>query len=450
MEKTNRMAETAVSKLMIKMGLPIIISMMLQALYNIVDSAFVSNMDGGEQALNALTLAFPVQMLMVAIGIGTGVGVNVMLARSLGEGNKEKASKVAGNGVFLGIVITSVFMLFGLFGAQAYIGTQTSDAIIREMAVTYLRICCICSVGIVFFSVFEKLLQAAGLSMQSTIAQISGAIINIILDPILIYGLLGFPKMGVAGAAIATVIGQVASFLLALIFHLKYNKSIKKRLRYIKPDKTIIMQIYKIGLPAIFAQALMSVMTYGINLILGAVDASLVTAYGLYYKIQQFILFAAFGMRDTITPIVSFAYGMRDDQRVKAGIKYGVLYTSVIMLSGTLLLEIIAEPLCAAFGLSGGTQALCVSATRIISAGFFFAGISLSLQGVFQALGRGLSSLIISLLRQLVLILPVAWALSQLITPDLSSTWIVWLTFPFAEIITAIIAGMLLKRGYTN
>ena len=435
MVKTNRMAEMPVSKLMIKMGLPIIISMMLQALYNIVDSAFVSNMEGGEQALNALTLAFPVQMLMVAIGIGTGVGVNVMLARSLGEGNKEKASATAGNGVFLGIVITVVFMLFGAFGAEAYIGTQTSDAVIREMAVTYLRICCICSVGIVFFSVFEKLLQAAGLSMQSTIAQISGAIINIILDPMMIYGLLGFPKMGVAGAALATVIGQVASFLLALIFHLKYNKSVQNGLRYIRPDKTIIKLIYKIGLPAIIAQALMSVMTYGINLILGAVDASLVTAYGLYYKIQQFILFAAFGLRDTITPVVLFAYGMRDNRRVKDGIKFGVLYTSAIMLFGTILLEIIAEPLCAAFGLSGSTQALCVGATRIISLGFFFAGISLSLQGVFQALGKGVSSLIISLLRQLILILPVAWGLSQLITSDLSNAWVVWLTFPTAEII---------------
>lgn len=434
-----------VSKLMIKMGLPIIISMMLQALYNIVDSAFVSNMEGGEQALNALTLAFPVQMLMVAIGIGTGVGVNVMLARSLGEGNKEKASTVAGNGVFLGIVITVVFMLFGVFGAEAYIGTQTTDAAIHEMAVTYLRICCTYSVGIVFFSVFEKLLQAAGLSMQSTIAQISGAIINIILDPIMIYGLLGCPKLGVAGAALATVIGQVASFLLALVFHLKYNKNIKNGLRYIRPDKTIIKQIYKIGLPAIIAQALMSVMTYGINLILGAVDASLVTAYGLYYKIQQFILFAAFGLRDTITPIVSFAYGMRDNKRVKDGIKFGVLYTSAIMLFGTILLEIIAEPLCAAFGLSGCTQALCVSATRIISLGFFFAGISLALQGVFQALGKGISSLIISLLRQLILILPVAWGLSQLITSDLSNAWVVWLTFPIAEFFTAVVAVLLIK-----
>ena len=417
----NKMAVMPVGKLMLKMGLPIIISMMLQALYNIVDSAFVSNMEGGEQALNALTLAFPVQMLMVAVGIGTGVGVNVMLARSLGEKNAEKASTVAGNGVFLGLVITAVFMLFGFFGVNFYIGSQTSDTVIFDMAVTYLRICCICSVGIVFFSVFEKLLQASGLSVQSTIAQISGAVINIILDPIMIYGLFGFPKLGVSGAALATVIGQIASFLIALIFHLKFNKAVKNGLRYIKPNGTIIKLIYRIGLPAIIAQALMSVMTYGINLILGAVDASLVTAYGLYYKIQQFILFAAFGLRDTITPIVSFAFGMRDKRRVKDGIRFGVLYTSVIMLAGTVLLELTAEPLCSAFGLSGQTQSLCVSAVRIISAGFLFAGISLSLQGVFQALDKGLSSLIISLLRQLVLVLPVAWLFSGFVNGDLSN-----------------------------
>lgn len=444
----NKMAVTPVGKLMLKMGLPIIISMMLQALYNIVDSAFVSNMEGGEQALNALTLAFPVQMLMVAVGIGTGVGVNVMLARSLGEKNAEKASTVAGNGVFLGLVITAVFMLFGFFGVNFYIGSQTSDTVIFDMAVTYLRICCICSVGIVFFSVFEKLLQASGLSVQSTIAQISGAVINIILDPIMIYGLFGFPKLGVSGAALATVIGQIASFLIALIFHLKFNKAVKNGLRYIKPNGTIIKLIYHIGLPAIIAQALMSVMTYGINLILGAVDASLVTAYGLYYKIQQFILFAAFGLRDTITPIVSFAFGMRDKRRVKDGIRFGALYTSVIMLAGTVLLELTAEPLCSAFGLSGQTQSLCVSAVRIISAGFLFAGISLSLQGVFQALDKGLSSLIISLLRQLVLVLPVAWLFSGFVNGDLSNAWLIWLTFPVAELITAAIAVLLMKPAY--
>lgn len=442
------MATMPVGKLMIKTGLPIVVSMMLQALYNIVDSAFVSNMENGETALNALTLAFPVQMLMVAIGIGTGVGVNVMLARSLGENNREKASKAAGNGIFLGFVITAVFMLFGIFGVSAYIKTQTANSQIYGMAVTYLRICCICSAGIVFFSVFEKLLQAAGLSAHSTVAQISGAVTNIILDPIMIYGLLGFPKMGVSGAALATVIGQIVSFLLALLFHIKSNRCVDKGFKYLKPDGVIIKLIYKIGLPAIIAQALMSVMTYGINIILGAVGEPLVTAYGLYYKIQQFILFAAFGLRDTITPVVSFSYGMGDKKRITDGIKYGVIYTSAIMLAGTITLEIFAETLCSAFGLSGGTQSLCVSAARIISSGFVFAGISLSLQGVFQALDRGLASLTVSILRQLVLILPVAYFLTLLVKPDLSNAWIVWLTFPAAEIITAAAACVLFIKAY--
>lgn len=444
---TQQMSVLPVPKLMVKMGLPIILSMMLQALYNIVDSAFVANTAEGEASLHALTLAFPVQMLMVAIGIGTGVGVNVMLARSLGENNTEKASKVAGNGIFLGIVITGVFLLFGLTGTELYVSSQTTDTAAGSMAVTYLRICCIASVGIVFFSVFEKLLQAVGLSMYSTIAQVSGAVINIVLDPILIYGWLGLPAMGIAGAATATVIGQIASFGLALLFHLKANKSFRSGWQYLKPDGHIILLIYQIGLPAIIAQALMSVMTYGINLIFGAVDPALVTAYGLYYKIQQFILFAAFGLRDTITPIVSFSYGMNDWQRVKDGIKYGVGYTSVLMLAGTLLLEVLAEPLCAAFGLSGHTQTLCVSATRIISVGFFFAGVCLSLQGVFQALSKGLASLIISLLRQLVLVLPVAWGLTFVIVPDGSNSWVLWLTFPLAEIAAAMVAVLILKRS---
>lgn len=435
-----------VNRLLIKMGLPIVISMMLQALYNIVDSAFVSNMHGGELALNALTLAFPVQMFMVAIGIGTGVGVNVVLARRLGEQDRCKASMTAGNGIFLGIVITAAFMLFGIFGVNAYIATQTTDAVISSMANIYLRICCICSVGIVFFSIFEKLLQASGLSLHSTIAQISGAVINIVLDPIMIYGWLGCPALGVAGAAWATVIGQIASFVIALVFHIKYNKSIDNRLSYLKPHGGTIKLIYMIGLPAIIAQALMSVMTYGINIILGSVNAALVTAYGLYYKIQQFILFAAFGLRDTITPVVSFSYGMQDQKRIKEGVKYGVLYTAAIMLTGTVLLELFVDLLCVPFGLSGETQTVFISATRIISAGFLFAGISLSLQGVFQALNKGLSSLIISLLRQLILILPVAWGLSLLITPDLSNAWVVWITFPFAEIITAAVAVMIMTR----
>lgn len=446
----NRMGTEPIKKLMLSMGIPIIISMMLQALYNIVDSAFVSNMEGGELALNALTLAFPVQMLMVAIGIGTGVGVNVALARSLGQENEEKAARVAGNAIFLGIIITVVFMLFGIFGVEFYVSTQTSNAEIFDMAVTYLRICCVISPGIVFFSIFEKLLQSTGLSLQSTISQITGAVINIILDPIMIYGLLGCPAMGVAGAAYATVIGQIASFLIAMFFHFKSNKSIKKGIKYMKPNAGIIKEIYVIGLPAIIAQALMSVMTYGINIILVGVSESLVTAYGLYYKIQQFILFAAFGLRDAITPIVSFSFGMRNKKRITEGIKYGIIYTLAIMVIGTVVLELIANPLCSLFGLSGATESLCISATRIISLSFVFAGINVALQGVFQALGNGISSLVLSVCRQLLFVLPVAWGFSLLIKPDLENAWIVWLTFIISEFLTAVIAGLLMLKIYKN
>lgn len=444
----NRMGTEPVGKLMLSMGIPIIISMMLQALYNIVDSAFVSNMEGGELALNALTLAFPVQMLMVAISIGTGVGVNVALARSLGQENEEKAARVAGNGIFLGAVITVVFMLFGFFGVEFYVSTQTANAEIFEMAVTYLRICCVASLGIVFFSIFEKLLQSTGLSVQSTVSQISGAVINIILDPIMIYGLFGLPAMGVAGAAYATVIGQIASFLIAMFFHFKSNKSVKKGFKYLKPKAGIIKEIYVIGLPAIIAQALMSVMTYGINIILVSVSESLVTAYGLYYKIQQFILFAAFGLRDTITPIVSFSFGMRSKKRITEGIKYGLVYTLAIMVVGTVVLELIANPLCSLFGLSGVTESLCISATRIISLGFVFAGVNVALQGVFQALGNGVSSLILSVCRQLLFVLPVAWGFTLLINPNLENAWIVWLTFVISEFLTAVIAVLLMLRIY--
>ncbi len=273
--KTDKMGQMPVNKLMLTMGLPMIISMVLQALYNIVDSAFISNMaENGEAALTALTLAFPMQMLMVAIGIGTGVGTNALLAKSLGQGNKEKASNVAGNSQFLALIIYIVFLLFGIFGVRFYISTQTTNELIYHMGVDYLTICCVLSPGIVFFSVYEKLLQACGHSVFSTIAQIAGAVTNIILDPIMIYG--------------------------------------------------------------------------------------------LYYKIQQFILFAAFGLRDAITPIVSFSHGMGSRSRIRDGIKYGLFYTFVIMLIGTVVVEAFAGPLARVFGLSGETEMLCVSAMRII------------------------------------------------------------------------------------
>ncbi len=445
--ETSKMGSMPVPKLMLATGIPMILSMVLQAVYNIVDSAFVSNMaENGEAALNALTLAFPMQMLMVAIGIGTGVGTNVLLSKRLGQGNKEGASRVAGNGIFLALVIYVVFLLFGLFGVRFYISTQTTNPLIFDMAVSYLRVCCTISVGIVFFALYEKMLQAAGHSMYSTIAQIAGAVTNIVLDPIMIYGWLGCPAFGVLGAAYATVIGQCVSFILALIFHLKVNTEISNRLRYLKPSGRIIREIYAIGLPAIIAQALMSVMTYGLNIILITISESMVTAYGLYYKIQQFILFAAFGLRDAITPIISFSHGMRNKARIREGIKYGMLYTLVIMLVGTVLVEVLAGPFSQVFGLSGETQALCISAMRIISISFVFAGANIAFQGVFQALDGGLESLILSLCRQLIFVLPVVWLFARLVSQSVAGSWLVWTTFPIAEIVSVLIACLLMRR----
>lgn len=446
-KKNEKMAVMPVKRLMLSMGVPMIISMVLQALYNIVDSAFISNMaQDGESALNALTLAFPFQMLMVAIAIGTGIGTNVLVAKNLGLGDKEKASRVAGNAQFLAIIIYLVFLLFGIFGVKFYISTQTTNQTIYDMAVSYLSICCIVSPGVIFFGIYEKLLQASGHSMYSTIAQIAGAVINIVLDPIMIYGWFGFPEMGVKGAALATVIGQCVSWALALLFHFKVNKSISKKFLYLKPSAKVIKGIYSVGLPAIIAQALMSVMTYGLNIILVSVSESLVTAYGLFYKIQQFVLFAAFGLRDAITPIVSFAYGMNSRKRIKDGKKYGILYTSVIMLAGTVVVEIFAKPFAEVFSLSGETESVFISAMHIITISFIFAGINIALQGVFQALNRGVESLVVSLGRQLVFVLPVAWAFSQLVLKTQASNWIIWTTFPIAEMVTLIISCLLMKR----
>lgn len=450
-KKMNKMGIIPVNRLILSMGIPMILSMVFQAVYNIVDSAFVSNMkSNGEAALNALTLAFPVQMLMIAFSIGTGVGANALLSKSLGQGDNEKVNKTAGNSIFLGLIMFAIFILFGIFGVEAYIKSQTSDYLIIQMSVSYLRICCILSIGSVFFAIFEKLLQSTGRSIYSTIAQVGGALTNIVLDPIMIYGLFGCPKLDVRGAAYATVIGQCVSFALALIFHLKFNKEITNNLKYLRPSAVIIKEIYAIGLPAIIAQALMSVMTYGMNIILGNISTSMVTAYGLYYKIQQFILFAAFGLRDAITPVISFNYGMKNKSRIKDGIKYGMIYALVIMIAGLVLLEFFAVLLSDMFGLSGETRQMCIYAIRIISISFIFAGANISFQGIFQALDSGIESLIVSVCRQFLFVLPIAWIFSYVTMHFSGISWLVWITFPLAEIASVFIACILMKRTYKN
>lgn len=284
MEKYNKMRDMPVNKLMIQLGLPMIVSMALQAVYNIVDSAFVGNMqEGSKAALNALILVFPVQMLMVALSVGTGVGANALMSRTLGQNNRQKASCVAGNCLFLGGVIYLCCVVFGFFGVEMYIRSQTDDLQVFAMATMYLRICCFLSMGIVFFSMYEKLLQATGKSLYSTIGQIFGAVINIIFEPLLIYGVGPFPQMGVAGAAYATVLGQVASAVLLYVFHKKLNDEYNQDISFMKPSAEIIKEIYAIGFPAMLSQALMSFMVYAINLIL-KFNPSVQTAYGLFYS----------------------------------------------------------------------------------------------------------------------------------------------------------------------
>lgn len=445
MAESNRMKEMPVNKLMVQMGIPMILSMALQAVYNIVDSAFVGDMkSGSESALNALILVFPVQMLMVAIAIGTGVGTNALLARTLGQGNAKKAAKVAGNSLFLGMIIYAVCLVFGIFGVKAYISSQTVDPEVISMGTSYLRICCVISFGIIFFSLFEKLLQATGRSLYSTIGQVAGAVINIILDPVMIYGIGPVPEMGVEGAAYATVIGQVASAVLLFIFHMKLNKEFDHEMKNMKPDAGIIREIYSIGLPAIIAQALMSIMVYVMNLIL-KFSPSAQTAYGLFYKVQQFVLFLAFGLRDAITPIIAFAYGMGSKKRINDGIKYGLMYTTALMIFGILITELFPGAFATLFN-AGQSRIYFIGAMRVISISFIFAGINVAYQGIYQALDGGIESLIISMLRQLIIILPLAGIFSIFVKNGQMGVSLIWWAFPITEVIACLVGYVFLKR----
>ena len=327
---------------------------------------------------------------------------------------------------------------------KAYISSQTVDTEVLEMGVSYLRICCVISFGIIFFSLFEKLLQAAGRSLYSTIGQVVGAVVNIILDPIMIYGIGPCPEMGVKGAAYATVIGQVASAVLLLIFHIKFNKEFEHGAKYMKPAGGIIKEIYAIGLPAIIAQALMSIMVYVMNLIL-KFNPSAQTAYGLFYKVQQFVLFLAFGLRDAITPIIAFAYGMGSKKRIKDGIKYGLMYTSVLMIFGILITEIFPSSFATLFN-AGSSREYFIGAMRIISISFIFAGINVAYQGIYQALDGGMESLIISLLRQLVIILPLAGIFSIFVRKGRAGVSLIWWAFSITEFAACLIGFVFLKK----
>lgn len=449
-ESQNKMAIEPINKLILKMGLPMIVSMVLQALYNVIDSIFVANMGStGAIANQALTYAFPIQIMIIAIGVGTGVGLNALLSKSLGENDKNKVNKIAGNGIFLSICIYIFFLIFGLFFSKWFISLFTNDKEIIKMGTTYLKICTCLSLGSIGYTVYERFLQATGKTMLSTISQISGAVTNIILDYIFIYPL----DMGVGGAAWATIIGQFVSLFIAMYFHYKKNKEIDGSLKYINPDGSIIKGIYSIGVSAALMQALLAVMMAGMNAILGLAQADqtvLIGSFGIYYKIQQIALFSAFGLSNTIISILSFNYGMQDRERIDDCIKYGIMDTMIVTLIISILFEVFAYPLANLFGLAGGETKeiikVCTIALRISSIGFIFMGISVAIQGILQSIRYALRPLIISLLRLVIFVFPVAF----LFTKSSEVVKIVWWTFPIAEILTSIIALFILKDSYNR
>lgn len=447
-ERQNKMAIAPMNKLILKMGLPMIISMVLQALYNVIDSIFVANMGTkGAIANQALTYAFPIQIMIIAIGVGTGVGLNALLSKSLGENDRKKVNKIAGNGIFLSICIYIIFLLFGLFGTKWFISLFTNDKEIIKMGTTYLKICTCLSLGSIGYTVYERFLQATGKTMLSTISQISGAVTNIILDYIFIYPL----KMGVAGAAWATIIGQFISLFITMYFHYTKNNEIDGSIKYINPDINLIKGIYSIGVSAALMQTLLAVMMAGMNAILGLAQVNqtvLIGSFGIYYKIQQIALFSAFGLSNTIISILSFNYGMQDKKRIDDCIKYGIIDTIIVTLIISILFEIFAYPLANLFGLAGGTTkkiiSVCTIALRISSIGFVFMGISVAIQGVLQSIRYALKPLIISLLRLVIFVFPIAF----LFTKSNNVTEIVWWTFPIAEVLTSIISLFILKDSY--
>lgn len=449
-ENQNKMAIAPMNKLLLKMGLPMIVSMVLQALYNVIDSVFVTNIKlNGALANQALTYAFPIQIMIIAIGVGTGLGLNALLSKSLGENDKEKVNKIAGNGIFLSVCIYVVFLLFGIFGSRWFISLFTNDLEIIEMGTTYLKICTCLSLGSIGFTVYERFLQATGKTMLSTISQISGAVANIILDYLFIYPL----NMGVAGAALATIIGQFLSLFIAMYFHYKKNKEIDGSIRYLKPNANLIKKIYNIGCSAALMQALLAVMMAGMNAILRLANTNqtvLIGSFGIYYKIQQIALFSAFGLSNTIISILSFNYGMQDKKRIDDCIKYGIIDSVITSLIITILFEIFAYPLSKLFGLTGKTTteiiSVCTSALRISSTGFIFMGFSVAIQGILQSIRYAIRPLVISLFRLVIFVFPIAF----FFTKSNNVTKTIWWTFPIAEVLTAIISLFILKDSYNK
>lgn len=432
----NKMGVMPVNKLLISMSLPMIVSMLVQALYNVVDSIFVSYIS--ENALTAVSLAFSAQNLMISFASGTAVGVNALLSKSLGEKDFKKANKTAENGLFLAFAEYLIFLLFGIFGSRFFYTVQTGVEEIVEGGTAYLTICLTCSFGLFGQIMTERLMQSTGRTIYTMFTQGLGAIINIILDPILIFGYLGFPKMGIAGAAWATVIGQIAAFILALILNAKYNRDIQLSIKGFRPDKKIIGRIFSVGIPSIIMMAIGSVMNFLFNKILISFTETAAAVFGVYFKLQSFIFMPVFGMNNGIIPIIAYNYGAQKRKRMVKAIKLGTLYVAMFMITGLIIMQAFPEQLLSIFNAHGEMIKIGVPALKTVSLCFVFAGVCIVIGSVFQALGKGTFSMLVSVARQLVVLIPAAYLLS--LTGNVNNVW--W-AFPIAEIMSLTVSLIL-------
>ena len=443
----NKMGVMPENKLLLNMAVPMMLSMLVQALYNVVDSIFVSKLS--QDALNAVSLAFPMQNLMIAVGAGTAVGINALLSRSLGQKDQDRADKTAMNGILLALISAVVFTVVGLFGARLFFSIQTDIQGIVDYGTDYLTVICGCCIGIFAQVTFERLLQSTGRTFYSMITQGTGAIINIILDPILIFGLFGLPRMEVMGAAVATVIGQCVAAVLALIFNLKCNPDIHLSWKGLRPDKDIIRGIYSVGLPSIAMQSIGSIMVFGMNKILLGFTDTATAVFGIYFKLQSFIFMPIFGLNSGVIPIVAYNYGARKPARIMKTYKLAIGYAIAIMCVGVVIFQTVPELLLALFSESGGSAdeliAVGVPALRIISVHFPVAGFCIITGAMFQALGHGVLSLVNSIIRQLVVLLPAALILSLL-----GGLNAIWFSFLFAEVSSMILSTIFIRRVYKN
>lgn len=437
----NKMGYMPENKLLLSMAVPMMLSMLVQALYNVVDSIFVARLS--EDALTAVSLAFPVQNLMIAIGAGTGVGVNALLSKSLGEKNQKQANKTAHNGILLMIFSAVACALFGIFGSRWFFTTQTDDLVLIEYGEQYLSVVMIYSFGLFGQFITERLLQATGRTIYSMYTQMLGAVINLILDPIMIFGLLGCPAMGITGAAAATVIGQIVAAVFGVWLNIKKNPEIQLSFKALVPDGAIIKKIYSVGVPSIIMGSIGSVMTYGMNLILMGFSSTAAAVFGVYFKLQSFFFMPVFGLNNGLVPIVAYNYGARKKDRIMKSFKLAVAYAVGIMLIGLLVMQIFPAQLFSLFDASEEMLAIGVPALRLISTSFVFAGYCIISGSMFQALGNGFLSMINSIARQLVVLLPVAYLLS--LTGNLN---LIWLSYPIAELVSVVLCSIFLYRIY--